>query len=914
MAKRVPVVTRDGTIGSVPEAELSTALRMGASLASPSEVEEARAKQVALETLGTAGAGLAAPALGVARGLSLGLSDPLITGAARLYGGEEAQAKAAEVLRGTQAISPIVSGSAEVLGNLAPMIFSGGTAGAAGAAVKGAGALGRAAESVAARALARTGAEASALGRIGTKILTTAAGQAAEMSAYGAGHAISESALHNKALTAEELLTDMGGAAALGGLLAMPIGGTLGLASEAGRAFTRGGEALVKGGGEAWAKASEAGAAAVEKAPALAEKFDSLATDAVKKLVDIEGLSNSQAVRAVSGGNIRQQLVKEAEKMFKPLEVIAADGTKTELAGGMQGVGEVLKRRKVIDVSEGVAGNARLAEDVVDRVSAAREQVNKEIGELYAKSNAKVRVRTLTDFVEDRAATFEKMAGFENVGRELRDYAASVAEHTGALTPKGKIKGNVFIDVQEARQRLSHLRQLAYPERVGGAISLEPSKGVQELRKVVREWDDLLENTIVQEGRVSRESLDLLNRDSHALRLAEKMGVDAAERGMANRTLSMSDYLTGVGGMAFAGPVGGLAAIANKIARERGSGALSVFLHDLAETNSLRKTLTKAIKEAPGSETVARLQEQLRAASDRLGGATVLNRVAEASNRVRSDVGAAVKNVAHQVEAAKQAGLPAKIGRGVLRGIETFGRARNVAVAHGYFTVADYMRRRDEIEQLSRPGVLEERMAGALEELGQTAPELTMALGDASRRAVSYLASIAPPRFQDPYSPTPMATPYRSKELTGDESAYMQAIAVVDDPRVAIHAVSDGTLTVDQAKAFRAVYPQLHQATVKGLQQELLSRPANAPPIPYQQLSRMSILMATPLDYTMTPEFLKSMAAVGNLSAADTSQAGQKMGPKVGPEGRLSAKPLGIEPMPTYADSTEAPAGQRTLS
>jgi hypothetical protein len=147
---------------------------------------------------------------GVARGLSLGLTDV----AMRAAGFDM------EAAREIRERNPLSSTGGEVLGALAPALLSGGsTAGAQGGArgVLAATPAGLAAR--AERAITATG----AAGGLGTKVATAAAGGAVEGGIQSVGSYLSDVALENKELSAEGFIGAMGKGALIGG----GIGGTL---------------------------------------------------------------------------------------------------------------------------------------------------------------------------------------------------------------------------------------------------------------------------------------------------------------------------------------------------------------------------------------------------------------------------------------------------------------------------------------------------------------------------------------------------------------------------------------------------------------------------------------------------------------------------------------------------------------
>lgn len=232
----VAVKAPDGSIYEVPSHQLAE-LPEGAAIASQEEVARARAEA---EYGGFKG-GAAAAGLGLARGLTFGASDLAATSVADALGKRKS---VAEALKGYEEANPIASGAGEVVGAIAPALFSGGTSAEASLLARGARAAGtipravygagRAAESAVGGLVGRE-AENLAL-RTGQTMARHAAGAAVEGAAFGAGQELSDAAINDHDLTAEKLWAAAGKGALLGGAL----GAGTGAVSELGGAAVRG--------------------------------------------------------------------------------------------------------------------------------------------------------------------------------------------------------------------------------------------------------------------------------------------------------------------------------------------------------------------------------------------------------------------------------------------------------------------------------------------------------------------------------------------------------------------------------------------------------------------------------------------------------------------------------------------------
>lgn len=208
MAK-ITVIDADGNPALINEENLPIAVQeRGARLPTAEEAQALADKAKYGEGIGNE---LKAGAAGAARTLTFGLSDVI---GADIGRGED--------LRKLAEQNPTATLAGEVAGAIAPAVLTGGESlvanavGKAGAGVRAATAAGRAAEGAAARSLAGL-AERGLAGRALATTLAKAAGGAVEGAAFGAGQAVSEAALQDHELTAEQVMQSIGAGALLGG-------------------------------------------------------------------------------------------------------------------------------------------------------------------------------------------------------------------------------------------------------------------------------------------------------------------------------------------------------------------------------------------------------------------------------------------------------------------------------------------------------------------------------------------------------------------------------------------------------------------------------------------------------------------------------------------------------------------------
>lgn len=205
---RIPVVSPDGEDGTIDASEVNEAIAAGFNY----DTSRMQAERKIMQEYDDKNieAGLA----GIARGLSFGLSDPLLT---------KSGLADPEHLRRLEEANPYLSGASEGAGIIASVIATGGTGAAAqtaGAATRATVGAGKIAERATAKALSRVAGKEtskSLAGKLAEKTIPTIAGGAVEGGLIGAGELLSEEALGRADFNAENLLGTVGVGAVLGG-------------------------------------------------------------------------------------------------------------------------------------------------------------------------------------------------------------------------------------------------------------------------------------------------------------------------------------------------------------------------------------------------------------------------------------------------------------------------------------------------------------------------------------------------------------------------------------------------------------------------------------------------------------------------------------------------------------------------
>lgn len=840
--EQIPV-SYDGKIGRVSASRLQNAVEHGAEIVHPDVLERATLEKRYGEH-GTLGATVA----GAARGLTLGLSDPIAVEAADAVGGEAAKAAVQDRLSYYRREHPVASTVGEVGGMIAPALLTGG----ASADVEGAGLLARgagAAEGLgdvargaseaadvargstspsfiatAARALgaptrmlgeagkiasrgaeALTGAEAdSLLGRMAQKAVQHAASAGTEGAILGGAQELDESSIDpNHTLTAEKLFSAMGH----GAILNAAVGGALGGAGE--------------GAGEL-----------LEQARTKASPF-------------LSNQAGERAWKAVAGGAGGQKLTEEAE---------------ARVAGGVAGAGRVLLEAPLADGSTVIPTTGSLAsaaltpEKLLERITDAKQVAGEKIGSIVGESGAKVRVADLDKQIEGVLEPLRAKAGFEPVVKAVEDYRDSLyqklgvtretipaqAEHVEYAIPNESPNGLHYdragvekiveraknatgkkLDDLDAQLEALGVRKTVTPataERIATNLDthevpiqtlfaqkkalgelvyregspLNASIRVEELRAINRRMADFELEAIDRAAKEAGTPADgaALREARHtyqALSLAERAAEKTSAGAAKNNTIGLPDYLSA--GMAAASghlAVAPVIAMASKFGRMRADSLLAATFDRLSSLQAIAKKTAAVDSE---------LNRGVKAFVSRAGGEAPKVRPREPVPERPASPAAARK------------------------AFDTTVKRLSAAAQGGNF-------------------------AAPIAPLAKHAPNVAANFAASAQRATAWLLARvpAPPKFG---SKTP-----------SDQDVYVfneEARAVENPAGTLANGLADGNLSTRQVDAIKATSPELFTSITKMVDARLEAAQASGKTLPWDVRRDVSLLFDIDTDWALTP-------------------------------------------------------------
>jgi len=795
--KRVTMVDASGALVTVPESELGAAQRSGYTIATGADVAktsiaEDRAK-LAADPLTVAGAASA----GALSGATFGLTNPLLAAAS----GADTMQEGGAAVAAMREDNALASGAGELVGALAPALLTGGT-GAAGALARLTPA-GRVAMWGTQAERSLLPAAQGLLGTVGGRAATGIITGAGEGAAYGLGQGAAEEIIRGDPNgAAARILYSTGINALYGG-----VGG--GLASGGLAALER-------------RTATIPGLAGKSVQQVAAETADFRARKA------IAGNYERQMARMQEGSGTRllemgapiqsptkmvqwtsEQLATTGEQLRTIARAAEDAGAVVRASDLLSKVDEQVARLRSLDdqfqhgIADQLEDQVALIRKRVDAAgptmkrSALAQQIDSASYSTGAKSALREAIETLPETTSPRAAVAaiesRVAAAAPEVAQELSQDLAAMRQYA-ASQPAGDVVYSVDefwkMRTNFDRQWRDKITSLQRAGRTAEAGELQQLRGI---------YEDALQGAIERDG--GSEAVAAwrsAKKDYAILSSAEAASKHLAAARDKNRSISLTDYLSGMTGITAAlttgsiGPaLGGMALGAgNKLLREKGSAAMAYVAHAIATGDGRLSGLADRMLKMPRGLA---LSEATRAGKTNLLG--------QLSQKERDE-------------------------------------------------------QRKELAQLVRddPEQFAARVQSATQDLNDISPEIAAAAFAQLHRHGEVLAAALPPR-QQRQSLTPMAS---QVPPTPEQQMRFERVAdVLEDPDVALESLADGSADWDQLMAIKQAMPEV----VDDLRTKVLERaPLMEKELDFAQRIQLGLFLDLPqADASLDPQYAAAM-------------------------------------------------------
>lgn len=818
------------------------------------------------------GAEAAAAGLGALRGATLGLSDVAISG----VGGEDAATAVSEL----RARNPYASTGGEIAGATLPAVLAG-AGGALGTAARLAPAgatarLGLAAERGAA-ALVGSGAR-SAAGTIVQSLVPKIAGSAIEGAVYGAGAAISEAALGDAELTAENILSSVGWGSLIGGGSAGALGaaglaanGTLKLAARTAKGTAQAIESLYEratgkqaspGLGKMWAKASGLvsgadddvlgtyiggeGAAAMRQRAVQPEsvlddysqKLRSSYDDLLKhaNTVTPESLGNAKLKgigKVIKRGNenvVASTASYQVDEIAKQLDEMIAAG-----AGEYQTAGLSKLRAKVAAHGKRILSTLD-APDANEQVFMVMDTLKRDVGK----------------YVQGLRRSSLKDSAWRQTYDALRDGDDGVYRHLKTHLENEQLYGEAG-KVQQAinAKWANHLKNENYRNSFATKMGTDNFDDIYvandtKFRSFVRDLTSADSNDyryITHHVKTKRELIDEIAKH-YDLDESVRPSVEATRKATDDFMKSLKEAETDVIAINQLRELEQLSS--SKVIGAAGGAGLGYLLGD--EEGAAAGALLGALAR-PG-QTIRQL-----ATLERINKSTKSRAVAAVRGLLRASTGTgkAASETAEQTVFTEYLGRARRAVAPVSVKSVQLGEKRKEERSRA----AAFLNRREELAELTtNPEVASKRLTEALLPMQDAAPETTRALADKTLAAAQFLYAKMP---KPPPSVEQSLTHKAWKPSEAEIVRWERYLRAVEDPQSVLRHLQRGTVSPEEVETLKAIYPKLYQGVVDELNDNL---PQLRRDLPRKTRTQLSLWFGVPVDATMAPDFVSMIQSI----------------------------------------------------
>ena len=775
--------------------------------------------------------------------------------------------------------NPEAAIAGEIAGTAGSMLYGAGEAGIAG---RGIAAAGRA---ITAPARAVMGAAEAAGALAGRRIAAAAGGGAAgpiigraaalgvegavESTAYEAGGIVSEQMLRDAPeLTAERVVSRLGGAAAFGAGAGAGLGGLLAIGGEARRA---------------------AGAAATATSEHIARALcERLGRDAAPGVADLVADAYARSA-AIATGRSADDVARFTALTPEGREArrIVQEGPDAVFRPGTEDVGAALRditenldpiffeatgTRKIDDIqravrTDTVVDQERIARNAIEQTRRAIDEMTSMEGLVaYQSMGSAKKMRAAADVADLRLAAALDQEDAARRSAEIFGLVDDLKRQMGSAQ-RASQTGDAGSLIEDLYQ--THMMRPLEDAQVWGDVATGIQRDTNRAWHRMLNWDRDATGVLMRPGRAV--GFDRVRWDDSAKvnSYLQRVGTaaNASDEQIVRDWISGVQELTATVGQHYTLPPGASDAL------RRVQGAVSRFrsVHDnvaqraavLNQWSDLNRSAGTGLGGILGgaAATSAVLGSGVAAAPLALAGAGVsaisnpgrvatylgsLERLSAAQDTTISGaISAFLRRGSRAASAAEAAAA-----RGVTRAVRVGLAGASAASVEQRFR--ERARQIDEAQQDPQRTI--DRIAAQTRDLATAAPNVAASVGATVTRGQAYLAATRPQGRRlagQLFAPStePQPSPEQQRE-------WLRRVEAVDDPMVVLDALREGTIDRAQVDAIRNVYPQLYAR----IREEALRQIGDAAaPLSYQDRIRLGILLDAPTDPSLEPATLATL-------------------------------------------------------
>lgn len=144
-----------------------------------------------------------------------------------------------------------------------------------------------------------------------------------------------------------------------------------------------------------------------------------------------------------------------------------------------------------------------------------------------------------------------------------------------------------------------------------------------------------------------------------------------------------------------------------------------------------------------------------------------------------------------------------------------------------------------------------QRLIAGLEAAGYA--ELASHIGLTNQRAVQYLMANMPGR-RAAADAASLRKPLKVRGLDMDEYQFLRKLNGISDPFSVLDKLNSGSMSRDEVRAMKYVYPELHSAIVHETAQQIADMKADGQYLPMDKVAHLGIMLDSPVDSILQPE------------------------------------------------------------
>ena len=959
--ERIPVVAPDGELGDIPAEKAHDAFNDGFRWATAADKQfDNERKLEAIKQKAFGDSTTTALGMGAARGLTLGGSDVAIRGLEEIGAIPQGTTEAAAETKERQ---PIASGTGEVGGIILSTALSGGSnlLGTTGKIGQGGYKLGSELGAKALAAAAGKEAKETLARKIIAKVVPVATGSAVENAIYGLGQGVSEAALGKPDDVVDNLVSGVG----MGALTGLTFGAGFGAAGAIGKpilakAAEAGGNLFDK----AISGSARLGTKVVARA-ALNAAGETRLAGMVGDLVDTEIGQAARSLAQSGKWDEVKDLVKAAKQSERSLMSESSDLAKgiTKTINSMPKIEGAILRESLVQNGGDVS---RTMQQLSKTVKSQEENIVKEFNALTGprvfKEEIANAVTKATDAL-DSVGTPEAALKAKNI-RDMFDARDLLTKTEGdevlfarALKRETRRKmtqlGEAYAPASKLVDEIDNLLREAHPNQaVKEAVigSDATYRAYAEAKKVLLNREGGFNTKRAARVFNDPDAMDALTEHLNKIsEYAPELKSFAATRaGTIERTKVLQELIRKIetrGANSVDGKLSipdmeeflvAMGADKEKFTRLNRLKEIEGHFADIGQLQPMDRAIRilKATgQDASKIEKLIPYQKELQALDD-------IRSIRPDGNFVGDLVGRAVKGtIGGALGGPFGAAIGAAMGGGVsvhqmLRQLTTVERLANKGAKLIESSI------KGTVDALTSPtvrriGMITRRQA---EQSGPTlkekrseykalAPKIQAAAGDPNvvadhvakafgtlqgtpllKQAMATKMTIASQYLAQHMPKDPMAGKYLSPEMSGWEpsdselSKFHRRMAVVQDPKVAIAKIADGSVSPEEMDALKVVYPEVFNKLKNQVVEQLMTKGAN---ISYDKRIAIGTIFGIPTDPSLVPENVAKLQATFD----DPTDEGGR------PEGSTSSgrKP-NLDTKPGETVGTETDNFQRTDS